>query len=344
MPILETPGGLVHAPVTLALLAALAVGTLGASLLDTGDMWALDVQRVVWLGEWWRLLPLHQFAVTTTREMLLAGVLLHSFRVVERLHGSRRHAAFVVVALLVHSALVLAAAVLAAEPLAARSGPFAIVFASLALYWRDVPSTYALRIGGTSSLLPPLTNKLFVYALAVQLVLCASPRTAATSALAGFAAGLVFRAPVFLRVANWSINLPLHRLPATLTSRQFRQPRYRIDPRSTSPRELGSFEGVLQAIVQPLRERQRERREQRTRALRSRNQRNARQVRASAARATTPAALNPLMPPPPPTSYAPTREQVQLFVQMGFPEAAAREALSAARGRPERALEMLLGM
>ena len=301
---------------------------------------ALDVKRVLWRGEWWRVLPLHQLVVGSLRELLLGVALLYALRAVERVRGSDKFAALVLVSTALHTALALALAVLLATPLALRTGAFAPVFGALAVYWRDVPPLYVLRlpghalwrrVGGGPS------DKWLVYALALQFVLCRAPMRAAPSALAGLCAGLLYRAP-FMRVHEWRVPLPLHRLRPLLVSRQYEPPAYQL---AHAPE--GSFDSLLSALAQPLRQREQARR---TRAAR---QRRLRQQREHLQRFLLGEAPRPQAAPQAADNGAPAQpaavdvdELVPSLSQMGFDEQSARRALAQSNGNVEMAIELLL--
>lgn len=218
--------GVVGAGVTTVLVLCVLLTTLLVSVLDLGTTLQLDFSRI--LGEWqvFRLLPISQLFVLTSRELLLSIVLLHWFRGLERVYGTARFLALLAFAVFMFPLIVSVFAVLAGVALTARPGPFAPIYAAVVIFWCDTPPTFS--IGGKRWAWLRVSDKWFVYAVALQLALAVPSRDSLVSALAGLCCGMLYRSPyvrvnrAVLRPPRWLLNR------AEFTRRAYEPPVFRL--------------------------------------------------------------------------------------------------------------------
>jgi len=146
----------------------------------------------------------------TTGELLFGTILLYLFRVFERHWGSSKFAAYAflssVSSLLVHLGLFI---VFKPLPFAAlRPGPYGVVFSLLWRYFVEIPPISKFSLFGVA-----LTDKLLVYALALQLLLLGPPSTV-TAGLSGLLGGILASSHLLrlgtLRFPEW-LELAAHR-------------------------------------------------------------------------------------------------------------------------------------
>lgn len=218
--------GVVGAGVTTALVLCVLLTTLLVSVLDLGTALQLDFSNILFEWQLFRLLPIAQLFVLTSRELLLSIVLLHWFRGLERVYGSARFLAFLAFSVFLFPLVVGTFAVLFGAAITARPGPFAPIFASVVIFWCDVPPTFS--IGGKRWAWLRFSDKWFVYAVAVQLILAAPSLDSLVSALAGLCCGALYRSPYarvnrfVLRPPRWLLNR------AEFTRRAYEPPVFRL--------------------------------------------------------------------------------------------------------------------
>jgi hypothetical protein len=130
-------------------------------------------------------------------ELLFGALLAYAFRTLERQLGTGRYAAFALAMSAVSRGLEAAAAAVLRRPAAAAaasaaaSGPYALVFAAMALYALEAPPLHAFSLAGL-----PVSDKIFVYVCGAQLALAGGAAGAAAAA-AGAAAGVLYRLNAF---------------------------------------------------------------------------------------------------------------------------------------------------
>jgi hypothetical protein len=347
--------GVVGCGVTVVFEVSLLLMTLLVSVLNLGQTLQLDLGGVLLHWQFFRLLPLSQLYVLSSRELLLCVVLLHWFRGLERIYGSARFLALLLFSLAVFPLVVASfAVVLGGVPLVARPGPFALIFASLVIFWCDVPPT--LRIGGKRWAALGLSDKWFVYALALQLAVTVPSLDSVVSALAGICCGLLHRSP-HLRMSRAVVRLPLALLQrAEFTRRTYEPPIFRNVAwhrywlasgasfeelwtnahRRTTPEQQARIDSMLQ----PFRPRTRRRAPvsvlpfARSPAPPLQQQHHQHQQ----PRDMPPAAAH--QPPPLASGLLPSA--VQQLVDMGFGEAAVRSALQTTGSDVQAAADLLL--
>jgi hypothetical protein len=198
-----------NAPVNKAV-TLLTVGlTVGAWLFDASRSMTLTPAGLRHM-QLWRLV-LHHFVFGSVGELLFGLIMMHQFRMFERQMGSSKFATFASVSAGISTLVATAAGILlvpsmgltttsmgagttgstgaaaaAAVPFG-FSGPYGLLFACLAQYVYDVPASYRFKVLGL-----PLSDKLFLYLVAAQLLLTNAP-TSLLAGVAGFVAGCLWR-------------------------------------------------------------------------------------------------------------------------------------------------------
>ncbi|KAI5123411.1 hypothetical protein M0805_006117 [Coniferiporia weirii] len=182
-----------HAPVSKGLMIGCAATSLVASIFDVKHY--LHLQLIPHLSrhhQYWRLF-VHHFAFSNSSELLLAEILLYNVSIpIERMFGSTKFASFSVASLLTSTVFELGALLLF-NKLGLNvlpSGPVTLVFSILYQFSRLVPHSYTFRIFGVT-----VTNKVFMYIIALQLAISQPPGSIAAT-LIGILSGQLYRADV----------------------------------------------------------------------------------------------------------------------------------------------------
>jgi hypothetical protein len=139
----------------------------------------------------------------SSSELILGSILLYTWRLFERQFGSRKFGGCVAF-LLVGSTLLQCGVLAFSRGVVSSggrdwlfsSGPYGLVFGLLAIFFWDIPQSAPFTVFGV-----PLSDKLFIYLLGLQLALSAVPGSAYT-ALIGLVLGVLYR---------WEL-MPFHRL------------------------------------------------------------------------------------------------------------------------------------
>jgi hypothetical protein len=348
--------GVVGCGVTVVFEVSLLLMTLLVSVLNLGQTLQLDLGGVLFRWQFFRLLPLSQLYVLSSRELLLCVVLLHWFRGLERIYGSARFLALLLFSLAVFPLVVASfAVVLGGVPLVARPGPFALIFASLVIFWCDVPPT--LRIGGKRWAALGLSDKWFVYALALQLAVTVPSLDSVVSALAGICCGLLHRSP-HLRMSRAVVRLPLALLQrAEFTRRTYEPPIFRNVSWHRYWASGASFEELWTNAHRRTTPEQQARIDSMLQPFRPRTRRRAPVSVLPFARSLAPPlqqhqqhlqqpqdmpSAAPAHHQPPPLASSGLPSAVQQLVDMGFDEAAVMSALHATGSDAQAAAELLL--
>ncbi|KAI9224883.1 hypothetical protein BC828DRAFT_372299 [Blastocladiella britannica] len=189
----DTVSGHYMAPLSKAALYSVTSCTLGASLLHLKPMFSIH-----WAPHLSEQYQLHRLVISplvfqTSAELLLGGVLLYHFRLLERLQGTRKYAVFATVtctiATLMNVTTLVALRGWGVNTLA--SGPYAFLFANLFLYQARVPETDKFRLFGVV-----LSQKSFIQLIALLLPVLAGP-TSLIPALSGYIAAAVYQVDLF---------------------------------------------------------------------------------------------------------------------------------------------------
>ena len=175
-----------------------AVMSIAAQSTRKVDLFTLDL-AAVGRGEVWRLLT-HQLVWSTSGELVLGSVLLYTWRMFERQFGARKFGACVVflhvMATVVQVAALAVGRSVSPSQWAFSSGPYALLFGLLSVFFFDIPQSAPFTLFGL-----PLSDKLFLYVLSLQVCLAHLPGSAYT-ALIGLVLGALYRIEA----------LPFHRL------------------------------------------------------------------------------------------------------------------------------------
>lgn len=146
----------------------------------------------------WRLLT-HHLVWSSSSELILGSVLLYTWRMFERMFGSRKFGGCLAFLLAMSTALQVCVAVVCRATGASfhpSSGPWGLIFGLLACFFMDIPQSMPFTVFGV-----PLSDKMFLYILNLQLALSGLPGSAYT-ALIGLVLGFLYR---------WEA-LPFHRI------------------------------------------------------------------------------------------------------------------------------------
>ncbi|KAL1699296.1 hypothetical protein EV121DRAFT_216530 [Schizophyllum commune] len=180
-----------HAPVTKGLICTSALISIAVGLFDVKHYFHLQLVPHISRDhqQYWRL-GAHHLAFTSSTDLFLAVLLFFYVGVeVERQFGSIKYGSFALVATLI-STLLEFSALLLFNRLGLNfipGGPIALVFAVLYQYSRVIPSVYRFRVFGIT-----LSNKSFVYLLALQLATSNLPGSAVAAAI-GVLSGQLYR-------------------------------------------------------------------------------------------------------------------------------------------------------
>ncbi|KAM5442073.1 hypothetical protein MferCBS31731_002902 [Microsporum ferrugineum] len=211
--------GFTNAPVTKLALIFIITSSIVASIADVKYLFYIQVNPHIWqYHQLWRFLIWPLCYVNST-EVMQAGVVIYSLRVIERLWGSRKFASFILSTLPFTTLLPPLVLTLVVRPLSLNTlnhlpaGPTAIIFAILAQYHATIPTTYKYRIltsssaTSASSLGSSITfsDKSTIYFLALQLSLSQLPHTI-LPAFIGWVVGYAWRAELLpSKISSWRI-------------------------------------------------------------------------------------------------------------------------------------------
>ncbi|KAJ8087049.1 hypothetical protein PM082_005874 [Marasmius tenuissimus] len=204
-----------NAPFSKGLATGLALTSIAVGLFDIKHYFHLQlVPHITRHHQYWRLFT-RNLAFGSSGDLLLAESILFNVGVlVERHFGTWKFASFALVSTILSTLLEVVALFLfrRAGLTHLPAGPFALVFSLLYQYSRIIPTVYDFRVFGI-----PLSNKSFMYILAVQLLLSRLPGTAAV-ALIGILAGQIYRSDI--------VNLKTYRIAPSVTrmSKRFALP------------------------------------------------------------------------------------------------------------------------
>ncbi|KAL5527445.1 hypothetical protein ACEPAG_6236 [Sanghuangporus baumii] len=182
-----------HAAVTKGLMIGCAVSSIVASIFDVKHYLHLQLSpHLARHHQYWRLL-IHHLAFSNSSELLLAEILLYNVSIpIERIFGSSKFSGFCLTSLLTSTILEFGSLLvfnhfgLNVLP----SGPITLVFSILYQFSRLIPRAYTFRILGVT-----LTNKIFTYILALQLVI-SQPPGSAVAAFIGIISGQLYQSDI----------------------------------------------------------------------------------------------------------------------------------------------------
>ncbi|KAI9476478.1 MAG: hypothetical protein EXX96DRAFT_577313 [Benjaminiella poitrasii] len=201
------PPGFYNVPVTKFMVILLSSCSILASILNIKQYFHLQITpHISEHHQVWRLITSH-LAFGNSSDVFFGLVLLYTFRVIERQYGCAKYSAFIFISVLISSLLELGALMIGAQfglkniP----GGPYALIFSILYQYYRIIPITYRFRVFGVV-----MTNKLFLYILALQMALSQSFATI-IPAICGILAGVLYRTDV-INIKRWRFPIVLQRI------------------------------------------------------------------------------------------------------------------------------------
>eukprot|EP00457_Paulinella_chromatophora_P014605 gb/GEZN01015056.1/.p1 GENE.gb/GEZN01015056.1/~~gb/GEZN01015056.1/.p1 ORF type:complete len:296 (-),score=22.24 gb/GEZN01015056.1/:14-901(-) len=193
MPVRRSP--FARTPVTQSVMTLTVVLTITALLFlppGSKDVFVLDWGRVIRDLQVYRLLTCH-FVFDSFGELIFGLLLLFTFRVFERQFSSRKFAGALGFLGLASTLFQVAFLILTKAKKPMSSG-YGLVFALLVQYVRDIPALTTFSVAGI-----PLSDKSFIYLLALQLCFAHVPMSLEAAA-SGILAGLLWReVPSFQR-------------------------------------------------------------------------------------------------------------------------------------------------
>ncbi|KAF9933178.1 hypothetical protein FBU30_006344 [Linnemannia zychae] len=201
------PSGFYNAPTTKGVLLVVGALSLLSSIFQIKTDFHLQlVPHLTTHHQFWRLITSH-FAFLNSAEMLFGGLIIYHLRIIERLFGPAKYVAFLfvsaVISTLLNIAVLVTGSSLGLNVLPA--GPYGVIFAALYQFYRVIPSMYEFKVFGIS-----FTDKVFMYALAVQLMLSHMPGSIA-SAICGLMAGAMYRSDM-AGIKRWRFPEPIMKL------------------------------------------------------------------------------------------------------------------------------------
>ncbi|KAI9276360.1 hypothetical protein BY458DRAFT_505604 [Sporodiniella umbellata] len=186
------PSGFYNVPATKFLLMFIGGLSLFISVFDFKQYFHLQLNPHLTIhNQWWRLFLSH-FVFNSSNDFLFGSIILYTMRVIERQFGTPKYSAFLFVTFIL-SILFELGALMIGERVGLKSipsGPYALLFSILYQYYRIIPVTYRFRIFGCV-----MTDKLFLYTLALQLAFSGTLQTIVPS-LCGCIAGAFYRADI----------------------------------------------------------------------------------------------------------------------------------------------------
>ncbi|TBU33062.1 hypothetical protein BD309DRAFT_971994 [Dichomitus squalens] len=195
-----------YATVTKALMFGIALTSVVAGIFDLKHY--LNLQLVPHISkhhQYWRLF-VHQFACASSSDLLLTELLLYNVGIpIERGFGGVKYASFFVISAVTTMLVSFVTLLLCQLTAVTRTtfnnipaGPIAIIFAVVYQYMRLVPSAYHFKVFGVG-----MSDKIWVYAIAIQLALARLPSTLLPTVV-GLFVGYLYRSD-FLQLKSWRI-------------------------------------------------------------------------------------------------------------------------------------------
>jgi len=180
------PSGFHNATFSKAILLLTGTLSVGASILKLQHLLEFaDLTSVFSKYQVWRLVTNH-FFFGSPGELLFGLLLIYYFRLFERQMGTTKFAGFTFVSLVV-ATLTQVALYVAVPTTKLSSGPYSFLFSCFVLFFSDVPATHRYRLCGI-----PASDKLFIYTLALQLLISNSP-SSVFSGICGIIGGLAYK-------------------------------------------------------------------------------------------------------------------------------------------------------
>ncbi|KAI8381126.1 uncharacterized protein BYT42DRAFT_565351 [Radiomyces spectabilis] len=201
--------GFYNVPVTKFLLLFVGGCSILSAILNLKPAFHLQLSPHITVHhQFWRLLTSH-CAFANSGDVFFGSLLLYVMRVIERLYGSSKYAAFVFLAVVLSTLLEIGALVSLAR-LGLRSfpgGPFALIFVMVYQYHRVIPVTYRFRVFGVT-----FNDKCFVYFLALQMLISQGFSTI-IPCVCGLMAGALWRSDIG-NIKRWRFSCRIREFSA----------------------------------------------------------------------------------------------------------------------------------
>ncbi|KAF9509859.1 hypothetical protein BS47DRAFT_1300897 [Hydnum rufescens UP504] len=180
-----------HAPVSKGMMIGFGISSLLAAIFDVKHYFHLQlVPHVSRDHQYWRLLT-HQLVVGNSSELLVLELLLYNVSLhIERSFGGPKCECILPPVSLMLSSLLSFVSLLVFHRLGLNhipAGPVSLIMSIVYQHARIVPPSYTFRIMNFD-----LTNKIFIYILALQLVIYSPPGSVAAAGT-GILAGILYR-------------------------------------------------------------------------------------------------------------------------------------------------------
>ncbi|KAI8086980.1 uncharacterized protein B0P05DRAFT_585203 [Gilbertella persicaria] len=213
----DGPSGFRYAPMTKFLVPIVGASSALAAVFSLKPAMSLEMAHLTEHKQLWRLFTYH-WAFSSIGTSVIGTWLIYRLKIVERRYGSAKYAALVFVTF-VASTLIQTSVLFIGSPFGLKSiesGPYAILFSILYQFHKIVPATYQTSILGIQ-----VTDKIYVYAAAIQLLLSNTSASAIPS-LCGLVIGKLYyhtksiqqwRFPAWIR--SWTSNYMMPLLSTT---------------------------------------------------------------------------------------------------------------------------------
>ncbi|KAF9407309.1 hypothetical protein BGZ94_002755 [Podila epigama] len=198
------PSGFYNAPTTKALLLIIGGLSVLSSIFQMKTNFHLQlVPHLTTHHQFWRLVTSH-FAFSTSTDVLFGGLIIYHLRIIERLFGPAKYAAFLFVSAVLCTFLNIAALVTgsALGLHVLPGGPYGVIFAGVYQFYALIPVMYEFKVFGIT-----FTDKVFMYALAGQMFISHIPGSMASSTI-GLLAGAIYRSD-FAGTRRWRFPTPI---------------------------------------------------------------------------------------------------------------------------------------
>ncbi|KAI7901126.1 uncharacterized protein BX663DRAFT_515028 [Cokeromyces recurvatus] len=201
------PPGFYNVPVTKFLMMLISSFSILVSILNIKQYFHLQITpHITEHHQIWRLMTSHM-AFGNSSDVFFGLLLLYTLRVIERQYGCAKYIAFIFISALISTLLELSVLMIGARFGLKQipGGPYAIIFSILYQYYRIIPVTYRFRVFGII-----MTNKFFLYVLALQMALSQSFSTV-IPAVCGIFSGALYRTDI-VKIKRWRFPVLLQRL------------------------------------------------------------------------------------------------------------------------------------
>jgi len=163
------PSGLQNAPVTkIILFGSLGVNLMYNYIIKKGSPAILSPLLSFIEGSSIMSMISNQFFFKNVPELVFGSIFIYSFRLFERMMGSSKYTAYIISSVSITTLIQLSFMILTGKEMKEAksfSSPFSFIFSTLVLFYKDIPPTIWFKLFGFK-----LTDKFFSYALASQVL------------------------------------------------------------------------------------------------------------------------------------------------------------------------------